>query len=396
MNIKYSIVIPTRNRAEYVKYAIKSVLSSPRKDIELIVSNNFSTDYTTDILSKILDSRLKVVSPDFFLPMAAHYEFAISKARGKWITILGDDDALMPYFFSSIDKYIKNYPKIDIISSVRAYYFWKGCEDRYGDIVVNFNSKFNSQLRSTKKDFMSVLKGSRSCFDMPQIYTTCIVKRELFEEIKFNSGGNFYHSIIPDMYSVVALCLSRDKYLRTEEPLFWVGTSNKSMGRADLIYKDAKKIDSNIENNHIKVNTKISNDVSYVLHSNKFHPMYMLECFLKTPLNKSPYNIKKIKTTVLASVLNILKKRSKIQKNILLKELYSECKRYNITYINLYFKAAILLVENFFFVSKDRIIDILTRINFIKPLRLKSNQREKYLTILDASDAVNLLINQKK
>ena len=314
MNIKYSIVIPTRNRAEYVKYAIQSVLKSPRKDIELIVSNNFSSDLTKEVLSKITDSRLKVISPDFALPMAGHYEFAISKARGEWITILGDDDALMPYFFISLDKYIKNFPNVDIISSARAYYFWKGCEDRYGEIVVNYNLKFNSQLRSTKKDLMSVIKGSRSCFDMPQIYTTCIIKRELFEEIKFNSGGNFYHSIIPDMYSVMALCLSRDKYLRIEEPLFWVGTSNKSIGRADLIYKDAKSFNANKKNNHINIPTEISNDVSYILHSNKFHPMYMLECFLKTPLNKSSYNTKKTKAIVLASVLNILKKRSKIQK----------------------------------------------------------------------------------
>jgi len=396
MNIKYSIVIPTRNRAEYVKYAIQSVLKSPRKDIELIVSNNFSSDLTKEVLSKITDSRLKVISPDFALPMAGHYEFAISKARGEWITILGDDDALMPYFFISLDKYIKNFPNVDIISSARAYYFWKGCEDRYGEIVVNYNLKFNSQLRSTKKDLMSVIKGSRSCFDMPQIYTTCIIKRELFEEIKFNSGGNFYHSIIPDMYSVMALCLSRDKYLRIEEPLFWVGTSNKSIGRADLIYKDAKSFNANKKNNHINIPTEISNDVSYILHSNKFHPMYMLECFLKTPLNKSSYNTKKTKAIVLASVLNILKKRSKIQKKKLIKELYRECKRYNITYSELYFKAVILFFENSFFILKDRIVNILYQKNFMKSLKLKSNQRAKYPTILEASNAVDALINQKK
>ena len=243
---------------------------------------------------------------------------------------------------------------------------------------------------------MSVIKGSRSCFDMPQIYTTCIIKRELFEEIKFNSGGNFYHSIIPDMYSVMALCLSRDKYLRIEEPLFWVGTSNKSIGRADLIYKDAKSFNANKKNNHINIPTEISNDVSYILHSNKFHPMYMLECFLKTPLNKSSYNTKKTKAIVLASVLNILKKRSKIQKKKLIKELYRECKRYNITYSELYFKAVILFFENSFFILKDRIVNILYQKNFMKSLKLKSNQRAKYPTILEASNAVDALINQKK
>ena len=47
MTIKYSIIIPTRNKAEYLPYAIKSVLDSSRDDIEVIVSNNFSTDNTS-------------------------------------------------------------------------------------------------------------------------------------------------------------------------------------------------------------------------------------------------------------------------------------------------------------------------------------------------------------
>jgi glycosyltransferase involved in cell wall biosynthesis len=119
MTIKYSIVIPTKNRAYYLKYAIKSVLSSPRQDIELVVSNNFSSDETSKILSEINDSRMRVVSPDIALPMASHYEFAISKARGDWITILGDDDAVMPYIFESLDRYILNYLKTCRIFSIK-------------------------------------------------------------------------------------------------------------------------------------------------------------------------------------------------------------------------------------------------------------------------------------
>ena len=196
MTTKYSIIIPTRNKSYYLPYAIQSVLNSDRKDIELIVSNNFSTDETQQILSRFNDQRLKIITPGVALPMAGHYEFAISKAKGEWITILGDDDAVMPYIFDSLDKYIKQYPGNDIISSSRAYYTWEGCEERYGNGVLFYEARFKSQLRSTRKDLISVLKGLRSCFDMPQIYTTCIVKRSLYEEIKTKSGGFFYHSII--------------------------------------------------------------------------------------------------------------------------------------------------------------------------------------------------------
>ena len=152
MTIKYSIIIPTRNRAEYLPYAIKSVINSPRLDIELIVSNNHSTDETREILTKIIDHRVKIIAPEISLSMAGHYEFAISHAKGEWITILGDDDAVMPHIFDSLDKYICQYPNIDIISSARAYYFWKGCEDLYGKSVVIYRSSPNIKIRSTKKD----------------------------------------------------------------------------------------------------------------------------------------------------------------------------------------------------------------------------------------------------
>ena len=80
----------------------------------------------------------------------------------------------------------------------------------------------------------------------------------------------------------------------------------------------------------------------------------------------------------------------------MIKELYRECKRYNITYSELYFKAVILFFENSFFILKDRIVNILYQKNFMKSLKLKSNQRAKYPTILEASNAVDALINQKK
>ncbi len=89
MSIKYSIVIPTRNRDMYVPYAIKSVLKSTRTDIELIVSDNFSTDNTAKILRDFSDPRLRVVRPDTELPMAGHYEFAISRLLVSGLQSLG-------------------------------------------------------------------------------------------------------------------------------------------------------------------------------------------------------------------------------------------------------------------------------------------------------------------
>ena len=344
MTIKYSIVIPTKNRAYYLKYAIKSVLSSQRQDIELVVSNNFSSDETSKILSEINDPRMRAVSPDTALPMAAHYEFAVSKARGDWIAIIGDDDAVMPYIFESLDKYILKYSNVDIISSARAYYFWAGCEDIYGDLVIAYSSKFKDKIRSTKNDLYKALLGLRDCWDMPQLYTTGIIKRSLYEEIKLKCSGYFYYSIIPDVYSAVAICLARNSYLRIEEPLFWVGTSNKSLGITKQIYLETKHLTEKLKNNSNKIPKKISDDISYYLHSNKFSCMYIYECLLQSPLTNKSFKVSHwLRTLVLATVYNQSQKKIEVRSK-LVKEISTECKKYKIP--ELRFKL-IILISNF-------------------------------------------------
>ena len=64
----------------------------------------------------------------------------------------------MPYIFESLDRHIEQFPQVDIISSVRAYYFWEGCEDLYGNAVVGYYSRPKTQIRSLKKDLNAVLK----------------------------------------------------------------------------------------------------------------------------------------------------------------------------------------------------------------------------------------------
>ena len=52
-NVKYSILIPTYNKAKYLKYTLKSFLDLNYSNFELIVSDDFSTDDSNKILSEI-------------------------------------------------------------------------------------------------------------------------------------------------------------------------------------------------------------------------------------------------------------------------------------------------------------------------------------------------------
>lgn len=394
-NPKYSIVIPTRNRAEYLPFAVESVLSVKRTDIELIISNNYSGDGTASYLSGLSDSRLKVIMPAMELPMSKHYEYAISHATGEWVTILGDDDAIMPYLFDQLDCLEEKFPDVSIISSERAYYFWEGCEDLYGNVVVSYESNDKEELRSTQRDLFSALAGIRSCFNLPQIYTSCIAKRSIVEKIKADSGGYFFYSIIPDMYSVIALSLMESKYLRVGKPLFWTGTSNKSMSRSDRIYKDSKlqKNDVVIDSDNRVIT--LNGNVSQRLHGYGFSSLYLYEALLQCPLSSGVWRSKFIQTIVYASLKANAKSvaaSAKVDKVYLMSEIDAEIRKNEGAPI--FIRIALLLIFTIEIIQwilawpariKRRLL------NTSEKHRIFSTNREDYPTIAEASKAVEIL-----
>lgn len=391
MFVKYSIVIPTRNCAEYLLHAVHSILESSRDDIEVIVSDNHSTDDTANLLSQLNDSRLRIIMPSVFLPMAGHYEFAINEAMGEWVTLLGADDAVMPYIFDRLDHYIAKFPKIEIISSARALYFWSGCEDIYGNNVLDYQSRQKTALRSTKRDLMSALEGRLSCLDMPQIYTTTMIKRSLYKEIKIKSGGCFYHSIIPDIYSAVALCLSRDRYLRVDEPLFWVGTSNKSMSRSDRIYREAEQFNQDYFSAYPCVPLSVSDQIPYAIHSSVFSAMYVYECLLSSPLKKKEHLANRLRARVLAAVLMTLRsqERRSAQKEYIISAVRKECRDYDISMATIRALSVVYFLKQKLDSLVQWPIKIITRFGLIsRTVCLRSTSRSEFPTIADASYAV--------
>ena len=91
----FSIVIPTYNRANLLRRAIKSFLVQDFKDFEILISDNNSTDNTKKIVESFKDKRVIYSKNNENIGCIPNFKRLILMARGRYIITHGDDDVLL-------------------------------------------------------------------------------------------------------------------------------------------------------------------------------------------------------------------------------------------------------------------------------------------------------------
>jgi glycosyltransferase involved in cell wall biosynthesis len=89
-----SIGIPTYNRSASLQRAIRSALEQDRSDIEVVVSDDGSSDDTEAVVRSIAatDARLRLIVQPRNLGHARNFEAVLTAARGEYFMWLSDDD----------------------------------------------------------------------------------------------------------------------------------------------------------------------------------------------------------------------------------------------------------------------------------------------------------------
>ncbi|WP_092066134.1 glycosyltransferase family 2 protein [Desulfonauticus submarinus] len=90
-----SVIIPTYNRASFLKDAVLSVLEQTYTNLELIIVDDGSTDDTSSVVSRIKDKRLRYFYQEN-KGVAAARNFGLSLAKGDIISFLDSDDYWLP------------------------------------------------------------------------------------------------------------------------------------------------------------------------------------------------------------------------------------------------------------------------------------------------------------
>ena len=96
MNPKVSIIIPAYNTSIYITKAVESALEQTEKNIEVIVVDDASSDNTVEVVSKIVDKRLKILVNESNFGPSYSRNRGIKVAKGEWVALLDSDDWYEP------------------------------------------------------------------------------------------------------------------------------------------------------------------------------------------------------------------------------------------------------------------------------------------------------------
>lgn len=172
LNDKVSVIIPTYNRSELLKKAVKSLESQSHQNLEIIIIDDFSTDDTADVVEGMKDSRIIYLKHDINKGGAEARNTGIKKATGRFIGFLDSDDQWLPDKLEKQLKVFENQPELGVVYT--------------GVQVVNENHQPTRKIiPKYRGDILPKLFES-NCIDTT---SSVLVKKEVLEQVQgFDAG----------------------------------------------------------------------------------------------------------------------------------------------------------------------------------------------------------------
>jgi len=126
---RLTIVIPTLNRSALVGRAVDSALAQTFPDLEILVSDNGSTDDTPRVLARYQNApRVRLLRRDITIPATDHGTLLVDESRGELFLGLSDDDWLEPDFAAKVVALYDKHPDVAFV--------WTGCVMHYGGAAM--------------------------------------------------------------------------------------------------------------------------------------------------------------------------------------------------------------------------------------------------------------------
>jgi glycosyltransferase involved in cell wall biosynthesis len=233
-DVRFSIVIPTRNRFETLESCVKTCLKQEGFiNYEIIVSDNsddIESAETKNCINNFQSDKIRYFKTPEILSMTANYEFALSKCKGEYIICIGDDDGIVPNSLSYINELIIKF-NAQVVKGPIIIYHWKNALQNPNVLGLPFPNpvvKIDSRSMLEK-----VARFELGYFNLPMIYYS-FVSKKIVDQVIVAQGSFFGNAASIDMYSGFVIAHQTLEYILSDLPFVIMGVSGKSNGASEV------------------------------------------------------------------------------------------------------------------------------------------------------------------
>jgi glycosyltransferase involved in cell wall biosynthesis len=238
-----SVLLPTHDRLEYLRYAVQSVLRQDDDDWELVVSDNDSTEDVAGYLRGVDDERIRYLRTEQFVSVTENWNNALRHSRGDYVVMLGDDDALLPGYVTALRRLAERFERPDVVYTGALLFTYPGVlpEEPAGYVQSYSYAPFFSESREPfqlESAQARALVRSAMAFRVRYGFNMqyAAVRRDAIDELA--RGGDFYRSPFPDYYAMNLLFAQVRMIVVDPGPRVVIGVTKRSYGYFHVNHRD--------------------------------------------------------------------------------------------------------------------------------------------------------------
>lgn len=235
--MKFSFLIPSKNRLELLAHAVESILRQDYKDFEIIITDNASEQDYAGFINSVNDNRIVYSRSPLSVSVTQNWNNALKLASGDYILMLGDDDALTPGFTNRAFKLIGDMGCPDILFFAAYHY----C---YPDVISSEPKGYLADIRNSEffvgKDTPFRLlpeqahRAAKAIFDMRYLFgfnsQHFMFRAGFLNDLAASSIGSIFQSPYPDTFAAAVSFLKAKTIVVVPYPMVIIGISPKSFG----------------------------------------------------------------------------------------------------------------------------------------------------------------------
>lgn len=235
--MKFTFLIPSKNRIDLLAHAVESILRQDYQDFEIIISDNASEQDYASFVEKIGDDRIIYKRSPVPVSVTQNWNNALQLASGDYILMLGDDDALTPDFLPKVVEVISEMGQPDILYFASYHYAYPNVMPSApnGYLADVRNSEF---FKESDKPFQlssnQAQQVAKAIFDIRYLFgfnsQHFLFRAAFIEEIASSSIGSIFQSPYPDTFASAVTFLKADSIVVIPHPMVIIGISPKSFG----------------------------------------------------------------------------------------------------------------------------------------------------------------------